>query len=120
MDTNLIVSISLGLLVLYLAVRFVSGRKTSSVLLGAKIQAGALILDVRNPAEFGDGHYSSAVNIPVDQLEKRLPELGDDKSRCIIVYCASGARAGTASRILKQAGFSDVINAGGLFNMPRE
>lgn len=120
MDSNIIVTISLGLLVLYIAVRLVSRRKTNEVVLKSKISDGALVLDVRNPAEFEDGHYSGALNIPVDQLASRLQELGNTKDRSIIVYCASGARAGNASRILKQAGFTDVINAGGLFNMPRD
>ena len=37
----------------------------------------------------------------------------------MVLYCASGARSGMAARVLKQAGYADVVNAGGLGDMPR-
>ena len=83
-----------------------------------KITAGARIIDVRSAGEFHDGAYPGAVNIPLATLPARLREL-EPKDRPIVVYCASGARSGQAARILKQAGFSDVVNAGGLSDMPR-
>jgi phage shock protein E len=80
-----------------------------------KITAGAKIVDVRSPAEFADGAYPGAVNIPLPALPARMNELGPkDKP-----YCASGARSGQAMRFLKQNGFADVVNAGGLDDMPR-
>jgi rhodanese-related sulfurtransferase len=78
---------------------------------------GAIALDVRTPEEFQSGHYAGALNIPVDQLESRLNEL-PDKSIPIVAYCASGARSGHAAQILKAAGYTEVINAGGLRDMP--
>ena len=83
-----------------------------------KIAAGARIVDVRTPAEFKDDSYPEAVNIPLTTLPLRLGEL-EPKDTPIILYCASGARSGQAMRFLKQAGFSDVINAGGLDDMPQ-
>ena len=83
-----------------------------------KITAGARIIDVRSPGEFRDGAYPGAINIPLATLPARLMEL-EPKDKPIVVYCASGARSGQASRILKQAGFADVVNAGGLADMPR-
>ena len=83
-----------------------------------KITAGARIIDVRSPGEFRDGAYPGAVNIPLATLPARLMEL-EPKDKPIVLYCASGARSGQASRILKQAGFADVVNAGGLADMPR-
>ncbi len=83
-----------------------------------KIQAGARIIDVRSPGEFRDGAYPGAVNIPLATLPARMMELGP-KDQPIVLYCASGARSGQAARILKQAGFTDVVNAGGLGDMPR-
>jgi phage shock protein E len=82
-----------------------------------KIQAGALVVDVRTPADFGTGAYPGAVNIPVDQVEKRLSEFGDPK-RAIVLYCRSGHRAGQAKSILEKNGFVDVTNGGGLKDMP--
>lgn len=83
-----------------------------------KIKAGARVVDVRTPDEFADGAYPGAVNIPLAALLARLPEL-EPKDRPVVLYCASGARSAQAARLLKQAGFVDVVNAGGLDDMPR-
>jgi phage shock protein E len=83
-----------------------------------KIQAGARVIDVRSPAEFKDGAYPGAVNIPLPLIPLRMSEL-EPKDKPIVLYCASGARSGQAARLLKQAGFSDVTNAGGLDDMPK-
>jgi phage shock protein E len=82
-----------------------------------KIAAGARIVDVRTPAEFQDGAYRGALNIPLSSLAARLKEL-EPRDKPIVLYCASGARSGQAARMLKQAGFADVVNAGGLDDMP--
>jgi len=82
-----------------------------------KIAAGARIVDVRSPAEFKDGAYPGAINIPLALLPLRMKEL-EPKSAPIVLYCASGARSGQGARLLKQNGFTDVINAGGLDDMP--
>ncbi len=82
-----------------------------------KIKNGALVLDVRSVDEYEDDHYPDALNIPLDQLQGRMAELGD-KDRAIVVYCLSGARSAYAARILKASGFADVLNAGGIDDMP--
>jgi phage shock protein E len=83
-----------------------------------KIRAGARVIDVRTPTEFQDGAYPGAVNIPLPLLPLRLGEL-EPRDKPVVLYCESGARSGHAARLLKQAGFSDVINAGGLADMPK-
>lgn len=83
-----------------------------------KIKAGARVVDVRTPEEFIDGHHELAINIPVGQLATRLEELGA-KTDPLVLYCASGARSAAAARLLKLSGFVDVLNAGGLADMPR-
>jgi len=82
-----------------------------------KIAAGARIVDVRTPAEFKDGAYKGAINIPISSLLARMKEL-EPRDAPIVLYCASGARSGQGARLLKQAGFTDVINAGGLDDIP--
>lgn len=82
-----------------------------------KIKAGALVVDVRTEDEFADEAFPGAVNIPVGELQTRMKEL-EPKDRPIVLYCASGARSALAARILKAAGWTDVINAGGLWDMP--
>jgi phage shock protein E len=77
------------------------------------IKAGAKIIDVRSPGEFADEAYPGAVNIPLDVLLSKLDILGP-KEKPLVLYCASGARSAQATRLLKQAGYTDVVNAGGL------
>ncbi len=75
----------------------------------------ALIVDVRTDDEFNARHLDGAVNIPVDELDKRLGEL-PDKKRPVIVYCKSGSRSAKAAAILKAAGFTQVHDLGGIGN----
>lgn len=83
-----------------------------------KLKSGAKIVDVRTVEEFEEEHYPNSINIPVDQVQFRINEFGD-KNSPIVVYCASGARSAYAARILKSVGYTDVINAGGLYDMPQ-
>ncbi|MDP6490635.1 MAG: rhodanese-like domain-containing protein [Kiritimatiellia bacterium] len=84
----------------------------------AKLEQGALVVDVRTPAEFSGGHYEGAINLPLSTLATQLDKLDSDKSRPIILYCHSGARSASAKRTLEQAGYTNVLNAGSLRHMP--
>jgi phage shock protein E len=81
------------------------------------ISRGALIVDVRTPGEYNSGHYNGAINIPLADIEKNIAGFGDRK-RLIVLYCRSGNRSGKAKLILENNGFTDVINGGGLKDMP--
>ena len=81
-----------------------------------KISAGATIVDVRTAAEFRAKSYPGAINIPVQELGSKLASLTKEKP--VVLYCASGHRASLALKMLKQAGFIDVHNGGGLSQMP--
>jgi NADPH-dependent 2,4-dienoyl-CoA reductase/sulfur reductase-like enzyme/rhodanese-related sulfurtransferase len=76
-----------------------------------------LIVDVRTQGEFMSGAFPNAVNIPLDNLMAGRADLGDKLDREIIVYCASGARSAYAMQILKQRGFTNVKNGGGIAAM---
>ena len=99
----------------YLFLRLQGARKMPTSLVKQKIGAGATIIDVRTPEEFRDGAYPGAINIPLSDLT-RLTAIPQD--RPVVLYCASGARSASAARTLRQAGFTDVVNAGGLADMP--
>jgi len=75
-----------------------------------------LIIDVRTEEEFEYGAFPGAINIPLDELEYRIDELGN-KDRKIILYCASGARSAYAVQILRAYGFTNLENGGGLTRM---
>ncbi|BFG70969.1 rhodanese-like domain-containing protein [Sediminibacterium sp. KACHI17] len=74
------------------------------------IAKGALILDVRTKAEFDSGHIKGSLNIPLDELPKKLGEL-HQKHKPIIVVCRSGNRSSIAKSILKSDGI-EVYNGG--------
>lgn len=69
------------------------------------VENGALLLDVRSPEEFQSGHLEGAVNIPVQDLEARMGEVGS-KERPVVVYCHSGMRSGRAAQMLQRAGYA--------------
>lgn len=71
---------------------------------------GAVVVDVRTPAEFLAGSSAGSVNIPLAELERSLARL--DPSKPVVVCCASGARSAAARAILKGHGFKEVVNAG--------
>jgi phage shock protein E len=109
----IIVALFLGMSVFSMAKRGRAGKETAR-----KLAAGAKVIDVRTPAEFGAGHYPEALNIPLDQLESSLDRIGA-KDKPLIVYCASGMRSRRARVLLKASGFTDVTDAGALAGMPR-
>lgn len=74
-----------------------------------RVAQGALLLDVRTPQEFAEGHVNGATNIPVQELPQRVAELG--AARQVVVYCRSGGRSAAAAQILRRAGH-DVLDVG--------
>ena len=74
---------------------------------------GGVLLDVRTPREYALEHVPGCIHMPLDQLH-RVPELVPDPFTPLFVYCLSGSRSGQAARILKQAGYQNVKNIGGI------
>jgi rhodanese-related sulfurtransferase len=79
----------------------------------ARHDASLVILDVRTPEEFAQGHVPGAKNIPHDQLANRIAEVMGDKDKEIVLYCRSGRRAGMAAEILKANGFEKLFHLEG-------
>jgi phage shock protein E len=77
------------------------------------VSHGAILLDVRGPEEFAAGHLEGARNIPVQDLLKRLDELGS-RDRPVVVYCRSGRRSAVARSLLTACGFAQVDDVGGI------
>lgn len=70
-----------------------------------------VLIDVREPDEFSQGHVEKAMNVPLSKLMSGTASLHDlPKDSKIVVYCRSGSRAGVAMQILSRHGFSDVTN----------
>lgn len=79
----------------------------------AWVKDGARLVDVRTPEEFASGHLPGAINIPVQDLPGRAAEIGAVTER-VVVYCRSGNRSARAARLLKEAGFTAVLNGGAM------
>lgn len=75
------------------------------------VKQGAVILDVRSPGEYKQGHIKGSINAPLNDLSRYIPKLKKDAT--IITCCASGMRSASAKSILKSSGFAQVHNGGG-------
>jgi phage shock protein E len=71
-------------------------------------------IDVRSAEEYATEHVSPAVNIPHTEIAARIGEVTTDKDAEIYLYCRSGRRSGLAKDALEQAGYTKVVNVGGL------
>jgi phage shock protein E len=94
-------------------------RPRSTVLdpaaLAAQLEQGTapVLLDVRSPEEFADGHIPGAINIPYDELPGRLSEISEYRDAELVVYCRTGRRAKIAEATLREAGFRQVADLDG-------
>ena len=96
-------------LVLWFGYKWWNSRRVVALLPELKKQ-GALFVDVRSAGEFASGNAPGTVNIPLQELGKRLAEI--PKSAPVVLCCASGTRSGMASMVLKKNGYTQVYNVG--------
>lgn len=78
-----------------------------------KNATGAVLLDVRTPQEYREGHVPGSQNVPLQQLDK-VEEVTENKDTVLYVYCHSGARSRQAVSLLKHMGYTNVHNIGGI------
>lgn len=76
-------------------------------------RSNALVLDVRDDAEFASGHIVDATHIPLADLTTRLAEIKKYQNKAILVNCQRGMRSAKACDILRQAGFTQLHNLQG-------
>lgn len=77
------------------------------------VENGALFLDVRTPEEYADSYISGAENFPLQDLQNGSLPSAESQDK-IYVYCRSGNRSAEAKSILVNAGFTNVIDLGGI------
>ncbi len=77
-------------------------------------QSDYLIVDVRRPDEFAEGHIAGAVNVPNETIEDEAPEALPDKEQTLLIYCRSGNRSKEASQKLADMGYTKVYEFGGI------
>jgi len=100
----------------------------TALLLAATLPAGAtspakpaanasqqgVLIDVRTPEEFADGHLQGALLLPVDRIAQDIAARVPDKNTPVRLYCRSGRRSALALEALRQLGYTRVQNLGGL------
>lgn len=109
MRFEIIAGIGLALFVVYMI--FGRAQRVGATDAHQLVAQGASLVDVRTREEFAAGHVQGAVNIPVQELERRIGEL-PDKAKPVVVYCRSGARSRSAASLLRQRGYTAVHDLG--------
>lgn len=74
---------------------------------------GAILLDVRTPQEYQEGHVPESKNVPLQAINK-VTSVAKNKETPLFVYCYSGSRSGQAVNALKRMGYTNVKNIGGI------
>ena len=78
-----------------------------------KTTSGAILLDVRTPQEYCEGHITGGQNLPLQSIDKAAVII-DNKDTPLFVHCLSGGRSRQAAAVLKQMGYTNVTNIGGI------
>jgi phage shock protein E len=112
MDSTLLFSLIAGAALVFILKSFrAKGLAITPIEAQYLVEIGALLVDVRSPQEFAQGHIKGAKNIPLPEINQRLNEFGD-KERPVVLCCQSGTRSGMAAHTLKKAGYVQVYNLG--------
>lgn len=72
------------------------------------------VVDVRSPGEFAAGHIDGALNLPLDRLAQDAAEQLPHQQAPLVLCCLSGARSGLGVQVLRQLGYENVVNGGGV------
>ncbi|HTL98954.1 MAG TPA: rhodanese-like domain-containing protein [Holophagaceae bacterium] len=83
----------------------------------ALLDAGALVVDVRTPGEWEEGHAEASLLLPLNELPARFGEL--PKERALLMVCRSGGRSEQAAMFLQAMGYERVFNLGPWQRNPR-
>lgn len=72
-----------------------------------------ILLDVRSPQEFEEGHLKGAINIPTFEIYSKATKVLKDKDAIIIAYCTLGVRSKSAIKVLKKMGYKNLYHLEG-------
>jgi len=86
----------------------------------ARADKGAVLVDVREPDEWANGHIPGAIYIPRGFLELRIEDKVPDKSKEVVVYCAGGTRSAFGAKSLQELGYENVVSMLGGFGKWKE
>ena len=109
---------------LFLALVVILGLLIHNLIVGGKGSVGplqatemlnhrdAVVIDVRTAAEYQAGHLPDAINIPLPELARGIGRHVPDKSRPVLLHCASGARSAAGKKLLERLGYASVHHLG--------
>jgi len=100
-----------------------NGFETISAQAAKKImdtEKNYVIVDVREPSEYREGHIQNAILLPLSTFEKESARVLPDKEQLLLVYCRSGRRSKEAANILVNKGYKKVKDFGGIIDWPYE
>jgi rhodanese-related sulfurtransferase len=104
-----------GAMLLWPAVQGAGGGVSAAGAVQLINRERAIVVDVSETEEFAAGHVGGAKNVPVGQLEQRLPEVVKNKTVPLIIVCPNGIRAKRALAVAKKLGYDKAqVLAGGL------
>ena len=92
---------------------FLSGPRIDQGVSEFRETPGAVLLDVRTPQEYREGHIPGSINIPLQSLST-ADQIPAGKDTLLFVYCYSGARSAQAVRLLAGMGYTNTKNIGGI------
>lgn len=75
-----------------------------------KLEKGCIVIDVRSPQEYKEGHIQGSISIPEYEILKRINKYVKNKNEEIVVYCQSGYRSKKAQKELQKQGYTNVFN----------
>ena len=106
----------------FVAISSIDAQKQVDQLSFSEVQgnivSGARLLDVRTKEEFDEGHFVRAELFPLQDIEDgKLPDINKDSK--IYLYCRSGNRSSQAKALLEKAGYTSVVDLGGLADVQR-
>lgn len=98
------------LLILFTSLATASGTGFSSISAQQLLERkqDVVVVDVRTPEEYAEGHVPGAINVPHDRINEFLQQLDNEKSSQLVLYCRSGRRAKLAANELHKLGFGSI------------
>jgi len=119
MDNIFLIAVAFvsGAMLVWPMVRRGSGGPSVNTLEATQLinRQDALVLDVREQAEYAQSHILNSRLLPLSQIEARVGDIEKFKDKPVIVYCATGNRSSSAAAVLRKSGFSNVSNLSGGF-----
>ena len=90
--------------------RYINNTDITMEQLKRKQANGAVIIDVRSPQEFAEGHIEGAILIPEYDIVSKIQGRINNKNEEIVLYCSSGIRSKRAQKKLKEMGYKNIYN----------